>query len=202
MSTRVDSSSSYLLTFASLAMASALAISCQPAQAPVEPEAEVQVASPVSVERGEYLVRITGCHDCHTPFQMGPDGPEPDMSRMLSGHPEDLVMPPPPELPEGPWVWLASGTNTAFSGPWGVSYAINLTPHQNTGIGIWTEEMFLDSLRTGRHMGHSRPVLPPMPWPACANMTDEDLESIFAYLKSIPEIENRVPEAAPAGIEQ
>jgi hypothetical protein len=163
----------------------------------IEPE-----VSQVSVERGEYLVQITGCHDCHTPFVVGPNGPEPDMTRMLSGHPQDLVMPPPPQLPEGPWVWLGAGTNTAFSGPWGISYAINLTPHQNTGIGIWTEEMFVDSIRKGRHMGHARPVLPPMPWPAYRHMTDEDLESIFAYLKSIPEIENRIPEAIVAGTDE
>lgn len=202
MITRVDSRFIRTLVFVSLGAASVLATSCQPAPVTVEPTAEAEVAPEVSMERGEYLVQITGCHDCHTPFVVGPNGPGPDMSRMLSGHPEDLVMPEAPALPEGPWVWIGAGTNTAFSGPWGVSYAINLTPHQNTGIGIWTEEMFLDSLRTGRHMGHSRPILPPMPWPAYANMTDEDLLSIFAYLKSIPEIENRVPEAAPAGIEE
>ena len=182
-----------------LGVTSVLATGCQPAQVPSEPAEEpVRVASQVSVERGEYLVRVTGCHDCHTPLMMGPSGPEPDMSRMLSGHPQDLVMPEPPGLPEGPWVWLGAGTNTAFAGPWGISYAINLTPHQNTGIGIWTEQIFVDALRTGRHMGHSRPILPPMPWPAYKNMTDEDLLSIFAYLHSIPEIENRVPDAVPA----
>ena len=177
------------------------AIGCQAAHESSPEDTIEPVVSPVSVERGEYLVQITGCHDCHTPFVMGPSGPEPDMSRMLSGHPQDLAMPQPPELPEGPWVWLGAGTNTAFAGPWGLSYAINLTPHQNTGIGIWTEEMFVDSIRKGRHMGHARPVLPPMPWPAYQNMTDEDLESIFAYLKSIPEIDIRVPEAIPAETE-
>ena len=37
------------------------------------------------VERGRYLVNTSGCHDCHTPFRMGANGPEPDMGRMLSG---------------------------------------------------------------------------------------------------------------------
>ena len=75
-------------------------------------------ASRSKVERGRYLVTTSGCHDCHTPFKMGPNGPEPDMSRMLSGHPEQLAMPPAPSLPEGPWVVVSSGTNTAHSGPW------------------------------------------------------------------------------------
>jgi len=118
---------------------------------------------------------------------------------MLSGHPQDLEMPSPPELPKGPWAWLGAGTNTAFAGPWGISYAINLTPDVNTGMGIWTEEMFVRAIRTGRHMGQSRPILPPMPWPAYSRLTDQDLKSIHAYLRSIPPIENLVPDALLPG---
>jgi mono/diheme cytochrome c family protein len=147
------------------------------------------------VERGRYLVTVIGCHDCHTPLEMTEQGPAPDMSRMLSGHPEQLRMPRPPKLPEGPWLWMGAATNTAFSGPWGVSYAVNLTPDENTGLGIWTEEMFVRALRTGRHMGVSRPILPPMPWQHLAHLTDEDLKAIYAYLRSIPPVRNRVPEA-------
>jgi hypothetical protein len=150
------------------------------------------------VERGRYLATIAGCNDCHTPFKLGPNGPEPDMTRLLSGHPQGLVMPPPPALPPGPWVWVGSGTNTAFAGPWGISYAFNLTPDDNTGLGIWTEEMFVKAMRTGRHMGQSRPILPPMPWPNVAQMTDQDLKSLYAYLQSIPAITNRVPDAVVA----
>ena len=156
-------------------------------------------ATGAAVARGKYLVTIGGCNDCHTPFKMGPRGPEPDMSRLLSGHPEGLAMPEAPRLPAGsPWVWVGAGTNTAFAGPWGVSYAFNLTPDQNTGIGIWTEEMFVKAMRTGRHMGQSRPILPPMPWQNVAQMTDQDLEAVFAFLRSIPPIKNRVPEAVVA----
>ena len=54
---------------------------------------------PARVERGAYLVRTMMCNDCHTPWKMGPKGPEPDMSRALTGHPADFVMPPPPKLP-------------------------------------------------------------------------------------------------------
>ena len=81
----------------------------------------------------------------------------------------------------GPWLWAGAATNTAFAGPWGISYAANLTPDQNTGLGIWTEEMFVKAMRTGRHMGSSREILPPMPWPALRNATDEDLKAIYAY---------------------
>ena len=156
-------------------------------------------ASSSAVARGKYLVTIGGCQDCHTPLKMGPKGPEPDMSRMLSGHPEAFPPVEPPKLaPDAPWNWVGAATATAFAGPWGVSYAANLTPDQNTGLGIWTEEMFVKAMRTGRHMGQSRPILPPMPWMNVAQMTDQDLDAVFAYLRSIPPIKNRVPDAVVA----
>jgi len=161
-------------------------------------EARRTLEGGVSVERGEYLVTVLACNDCHTPFVVGSNGPEPDMSRMLSGHPQELEMPAPPDLPEGPWIWMGASTNTAFAGPWGVSYAFNLTPDTNTGLGIWTEEMFVRAMRTGRHMGQSRTILPPMPWTAYSHLTEEDLKSIHAYLGSIPPIENQVPDAVLA----
>lgn len=151
-----------------------------------------------AVERGEYLVTITACHDCHTPLKSGATGPEPDMSRMLSGHPSTLVLPPPPKLPpEGPWGAVITHTLTAFAGPWGITYAINLTPDENTGIGIWTEDMFVRAIKTGKHMGTSRPIMPPMPWLWYSKMTDEDLKAIYAYLRTIPPIVNQVPVYAP-----
>jgi mono/diheme cytochrome c family protein len=150
------------------------------------------------IARGEYLVRIGGCNDCHTPYKMGPNGPEPDMSRMLSGHPENFEMGPAPKLGKGPWVWAGAATNTAFAGPWGVSYARNLTPERLTGIGIWNEEIFIKTIRTGRHWGVSRPILPPMPWQNYAGATDEDLKAIFAYLRSVKPVKNQVPDAVIA----
>ena len=151
----------------------------------------------VRVERGRYLVTIMGCNDCHTPWKMGEGGPEPDMSRMLSGHPEYAKTTTPPEA-EGSWIWSAAPTNTAFAGPWGVSYTANLTPDVNTGLGIWTEEMFLSTIRTGRHMGVSRPIAPPMPWKMYRNATDDDLKAVFAYLRTIKPIVNHVPAYEPA----
>jgi len=150
-----------------------------------------------SAARGKYLVNAVGCNDCHTPLKMGPKGPEPDMSRFLSGHPEQMGALK-AVAPRGPWLWAGAATNTAFSGPWGISYAANLTPDQNTGLGIWTEEMFVKALRTGRHMGVSREIMPPMPWTAFRNMTDEDLKSIYAYLRSLKPVVNHVPDAQPA----
>jgi hypothetical protein len=152
-----------------------------------------------TVARGKYLVSTSGCHDCHTPFKLGPNGPEPDMSRALSGHPEALVMPPAPALPAGPWLVTIAATNTAFAGPWGVSFTANLTPDADTGLGQWTLKDFMSTIRTGRHMGRGRPVLPPMPIPVYNNFTDADLEAVYAYLRSVPPIRNRVPEPlAPA----
>ena len=148
------------------------------------------------IARGKYIVTTSGCNDCHTPWVMGPKGPEPDMSRMLSGHPESAVLPPPPAV-QGPWVMTASATNTAWAGPWGVSFTANLTPDAETGLGKWTQRNFNETIRTGRHMGRGRPILPPMPILMYKNFTDADMEAIFTYLKSIPAVKNRVPEPLP-----
>ena len=156
------------------------------------------------VERGKYLVMVGGCNDCHTPWKLGPDGPAPDESRLLSGHPQDLVITRSVQA-GAPWNMTAATTNTAWSGPWGVSFTANLTPDRNTGLGAWSEDMFIQTLRTGRHWGQSRPILPPMPWFNYGKMKREDLAAIFAYLQAIPPVHNRVPEplpppaAAPAG---
>jgi mono/diheme cytochrome c family protein len=144
------------------------------------------------VDRGKYLVNTAGCHDCHTPTKMGPNGPEPDMSRMLSGHPENVKVDKPAKL-DGPWMAAASSTFTAWSGPWGMSYTANLTPDPS-GLAVWTEDMFMRAIREGKHMGTSRPILPPMPWPVYRNFTDEDLKAIFAYLRTIPPVSNHVPD--------
>lgn len=146
------------------------------------------------VELGGYLVSSMGCHDCHTPWKLGPKGPEPDMSRALTGHPEDLKMPPAPALPPGPWIASFAATNTAWAGPWGVSFTANLTPDKDTGLGDWTEAQFIAAIRTGRHQGKGRAILPPMPYPAYANLVDEELKAIWAYLRSLAPVKNRVPQ--------
>jgi hypothetical protein len=162
------------------------------------------VASPMGhdslVVRGEYLVTIMGCHDCHSPKKMGPHGPELDSSRLLSGHPSDLPLAQvnPKELES--WV-LFNHTTTAFVGPWGTSFAANITS-DSTGIGGWSEEQFFTAIRQGKYKGlqQSRLLLPPMPWPVYARATDEDLKAIFAYLKSTTPVTNVVP--APRSLQQ
>jgi mono/diheme cytochrome c family protein len=154
-------------------------------------------ASGDPVKRGEYLVAIMGCHDCHTPMKNGPNGPEPDMTRMLSGHPEALGKMPPAAKLTPPWMWSGAATNTAFAGPWGVSYSMNLTSDPKTGIGLWNERIFIDSIRNGKQLGAGRPIMPPMPWPAYKQATDDDLKAIFAYLKSTAPIVNKVPDYEP-----
>jgi cytochrome c553 len=145
--------------------------------------------------RGKYLVDIMGCHDCHTPLKMGPKGPEWDIDRALSGHPEQLVMPPAPPLPPGgPWMATMGRTMTAWSGPWGTSFTMNLTPDRETGLGDWTVEQFIATMKTGKDRGKGRPVLPPMPVQNLAALSDEDIRALFAYLQSLKPIKNRVPQ--------
>jgi mono/diheme cytochrome c family protein len=144
--------------------------------------------------RGKYLVEIMGCHDCHTPMKMGPNGPQWDMDRMLSGHPEQLVMPPAPALPAGPWIATAAATFTAWSGPWGTSFTMNLTPDKETGLGDWTVEEFIATMKTGKDRGKGRPILPPMPVQNLAQLSDEDIRAVFAYLQTLKPIKNRVPQ--------
>jgi hypothetical protein len=161
------------------------------------PKDRAPKAPETKAARGAYLVKAVGCNDCHTPFKLGENGPEPDMTRMLSGHPQALALPPAPKLPPGPWMGSIAATMTAWAGPWGTSFTANLTPDKETGLGQWTARNFVETIRTGRHLGRGRPILPPMPYQALANMTDEDLESIFAYLQTIPAIKNRVPQPLP-----
>src|SRR4249920_2821974 len=145
-----------------LAIASTLLISaCSGQPAPNStPEKTVAAAPAMSpAERGKYLVNTAGCNDCHTPLRMGPNGPEPDMTRMLSGHPETVVLPPPPPLTDA-WNNVGSASGTAFAGPWGITFAFNLTPDPETGIGKWREKDFVQAIKTGKHMGVGRPIQP------------------------------------------
>ena len=145
------------------------------------------------IKRGEYLVTIMGCDDCHSPKKLGPHGPEPDMEKRFSGHPSNMPIGTykPSDLKS--WV-LFNQSLTAFVGPWGVSYAANITSDES-GIGSWSEKQFIKALREGKLKGmdNSRPMLPPMPWPNFAKASDEDLKAIFSYLKSTKPINNVVP---------
>ena len=157
---------------------------------------------PNPVHRGKYLVTLMGCHDCHTPKVQGPSGvPVPDMTRQLSGHPAGHPYPSwtPTDMEQRNAMALVEANLTAWAGPWGVSFATNLTPDIATGIGEWDEETFIQAMRTGKHQGQSngRDILPPMPWPMIGHATDDDLKTIWAYLRSIPPINNQIALPVP-----
>ena len=150
------------------------------------------------ITRGEYLVTTIGCNDCHSPKRMGERGPEIIPELMLSGYPGDRpVAKVNVEALQSGW-GLVNDDLTSFVGPWGQSFAANLTPDP-TGIGNWTEEQFKKALTQGKFKGvdGSRMLLPPMPWFNWTNMKDEDVKAIFMYLKSIPPVKNVVPAAIP-----
>lgn len=146
------------------------------------------------ISRGEYLVRFGGCDDCHTAkvFDAKANMPVPDMTRRLSGHPEGAPDPYSALAPGD--IGVIGPTFTSFRTGFGVVYTANLTPDIETGTGGWSEENFIGTMRTGKHLGSGRPILPPMPWFSMAKLTDEDLRSLFAYLRSLPPVKNRVPQ--------
>jgi mono/diheme cytochrome c family protein len=152
-------------------------------------------------KRGEYLVNVIGCADCHAPKKMTDRGPVPDMDRFLSGF--NSAQPIPnfdAKVMQKDQVVLFNPDLTAAAGPWGVSFAANLTPDE-TGIGNWTLDNFKRALTQGKSKGieGARDLLPPMPWPNYKNMTDEDIEAVFTYLKSLKPVKNVVPNPIPPG---
>ena len=182
-------------------VSSLLFAACTPPAAAPPAAPAAPAVSPV--ERGKTLVTFGGCDDCHTPKKMGPKGPELDMERRLSGYAADSPVPKPYKPAAGsPWTAATNDFLTAWSGPWGVSFPRNLTPDTLTGLrsGVWTEELFIKAMRTGKHMGTSRDILPPMPWQGIGQLGDDDLKAIWAYLGSIPAVKNQVPDPIdPAG---
>lgn len=148
-------------------------------------------------QKGEYLVNAMGCDDCHTPKKMGLNGPEIDVERRFSGHPADVPLGNVDTSMLKNWVFFAQGL-TAAAGSWGVSYAANITSDE-TGIGNWTEAQFFKAIREGKSKGldGARPLLPPMPWPMYKNLSNEDLRSIYTFLKSTKPVRNVVPAPHP-----
>ena len=174
-----------------------VAVQARPA-APAGKTATLDLGNRELIERGKYLVTIGGCNDCHTPWTIQPNGqPGPDMSRALSGHPQQFPITAAAQISGEGWGWAAAPTNTAFSGPWGVSFAANLSPDKNTGTGVWTFDIFKNAIRNGRHWGTARPLLPPMPWFNYREMTDEDLFAVFAYTRTLTPVRNEVPLPLP-----
>ncbi|HEV8479875.1 MAG TPA: c-type cytochrome [Candidatus Eisenbacteria bacterium] len=139
---------------------------------PASQETTTQPAAEDSIARGRYLVAVAGCNDCHTP---GYFYNAPDTTRLLSG------------------------SEVGWMGPWGVSYARNITPDDSTGIGTWTADQIVTAIRTGQRPDGSHILLPPMPWPDFSHLTDKDAYAIAAYLKSIPPVRHVAPAIVPPG---
>jgi hypothetical protein len=152
----------------------------------------------MKVERGKYLVNAIGCDDCHSPKIMTERGPEIDPNRRLSGHPAEQPLAPIADKNVLKDYALFSMGLTSTTGPWGTSFAANLTP-DDTGLGNWTEAQFIKAIREGKSKGMdgARPLLPPMPWVVYKNLSHEDLSSIFAYLQTIAPVKNAVPNPVP-----
>src|SRR5207249_10927311 len=144
-----------------------------------------------AVERGKYLVSITGCHDCHSPKKDAAG--HVDETRPLSGRPATT---PAPSTTAGE-IHTALDL-TAWTGPWGTTYASNLTPDTTTGLLArrYDEASFVAVFRTGKKP-NGVGILPPMPYAMYANMTDVDLTSIWAYLQTIKPVCNKHPANVP-----
>lgn len=169
------------------------------AEKPVDTKDSAQASKPNLVERGKYLVTTMGCNDCHSTKKMGPQGPVIDSAVMLAGYLETSPLPAfEADAVKKGFAVFTPGL-TAAMGPWGTSFAANLTP-DSTGIGSWSLDQFKKAIREGKYKGleGSRPLMPPMPWQNFTNMTDEDAEAVFTYLKSIKPVKNRVPTFRPA----
>ena len=173
------------------ALAAVASIALVAGQQPANPypPAKPQAMAPAgSAARGAQLVMLGGCNDCHTPkLQNGML----DKSRELSGHPQNA--------PLAPDVVGGVSTNmllTAWRGPWGVSLTRNLTPDKETGIGGWTLADFKKTLRTGANP-KGEVLMPPMPIAELQNLPDQDLNAIYAYLRTIKPIHNMVGRPTP-----
>jgi mono/diheme cytochrome c family protein len=163
-------------------------------------EKETGAAPDKRIARGKQLVIEGNCDYCHTPLIETKEGPVPDMKRRLSGRPRDMEMPRMPAGGTGSPEWmefLGTLDSTEWAGPWGLVFSKNITPDPETGIGKWTEDIFVETIRTGRHIDFKRDLLPPMPWRDYGMLGDEDLKSIFAYLMTVPPVKNAVPKPIP-----
>lgn len=149
-----------------------------------------------NLKEGERLVASLDCEICHSPKRMGPQGPEVIPELRFGGHQAGTELPPYDEKTvKGGWA-LFSPDFTTIIGPWGQSYAGNISS-DSTGIGMWSEEQFKKVLREGKFKGmdNTRPILPPMPWQAYKNLTDAEISKVFAFLKSTKPVKNVVPVA-------
>jgi len=179
-----------------LAISSVIFIACSDSTA--SEKKSIAMTNEEKIQRGAYLVNSIGCDDCHSPKKVTATGFEIIPELRLSGYhaPATAVKPTMEAVNQG-WLLFGSDLTTAV-GPWGQSFAANLTS-DGTGVGNWKEEQFIKALREGKYKGldNTRPLLPPMPWFVYKNLTDDDLKSIFAFLKSTKPVKNVVPAPKP-----
>jgi len=135
---------------------------------------------------GKYLVYVAGCNDAIRQKIMTSMGPVPDSTNYYRGILRRI------KLPEFDWKLISDKHLIIFSGdldsllpgPGAFLMLANLTSDAETGLGAWTKDMFFNAIRNGKHLGIGRPILPPMPWMEFKGFTDQDLGSIYAYLKN------------------
>lgn len=132
----------------------------------VHPATAKPVSQDDQVARGKYLTTIAGCVDCHTPHD--PKTFEPIADKAFAG---GYVFP---------------------LGPAGTVYTKNLTPDKETGLGNWTDQEIKTAISTGVDKdGHK--LFNVMPYLYFSKMSDEDLDAIVAYLRTLKPIKNAVP---------
>lgn len=169
-------------------------------QKPNKADDQEEVYRKYNVERGKRLVELGGCSQCHTPKVKTTLGYKPDKDRFMSGYPANEPLPnlPYPEIIAGEAERNFYTTDaTIWVGRWGVSFAPNLTPDPETGIGSWTEEDFIEIFRGNKHFAEGEQVTSPMPVKAYSQLSYFELRSIFVYLQTIEPISNEVPKRIP-----
>lgn len=184
-----------------LVLALGLLLSCSSKEPPVNDEdlkrPDEEVIRRFMIERGRQLVELGGCGECHTPKYNSGFGLKDIPGRYLSGYPQDEP------LPDLPYAEYGAGgienvfyttDGTIWIGKWGVSFAANITPDPETGIGNWTEDNFKNTFRTGTHIGVGRTLSPPMPIDVYSKLTSEDIRAIFLYLQTVEPVNNKVPQ--------
>ena len=152
------------------------------------------------IEIGEKLVLEARCGFCHTPYIETTDIDKPETLKVFSGHPEDYKFPELPKVPVGSQQWLEfveNLENTVWLNNDMIVFSANITPHKETGIGTWTNDMFINTIRTGKHPETNKNLKQPMPWNEYSELSDQQLTAIFAYLMTLKPVENKVPGPLP-----
>jgi mono/diheme cytochrome c family protein len=130
-------------------------------------EKNVKPDSKDIISYGAYMVNSAACIDCHTPKENG----QYVVSKSFSGG-----------------FTFNLGSFKANSG--------NITPDSLTGIGKWTEEMFLEKFKTCRdpakYTTNPGKINSIMPWSLFSNMSDSDIKAIYAYLRTVTPVKNLV----------